>query len=143
LSEASAVVAGGVEAWGFNASGELGDGALGTATSPVTVDGLRGVTAIAAGGHDSLALLSNGTVMAWGENADGQLGDSVRSSFSDVPVAVPGLSGVVAVTAGPQPDDLQPLGESLHDLLTNIASAPEAPSSKPDTAAAGGEEHSG
>jgi alpha-tubulin suppressor-like RCC1 family protein len=98
--EVSAVVAGGVEGWGFNASGELGDGALGTATSPVTVEGLRGVTAIAAGGHHSLALLSNGTVMAWGQNDLGQLGDGSISELSTTPVLVKGLSDVIAVSAG-------------------------------------------
>jgi alpha-tubulin suppressor-like RCC1 family protein len=77
--------------------------ALVTAMTPeatAAVAGLTGVTAVAAGGHHSLALLSNGTVMVWGEDNYGQLGDGVRSPFSDVPVAVPGLSGVVAVTAG-------------------------------------------
>jgi alpha-tubulin suppressor-like RCC1 family protein len=97
---ASAVVAGGVEGWGFNASGELGDGALGTAKAPVTVDGLTGVTAVSAGGHHSLALLSDGTVMAWGQNNVGQLGDGTTSELSTTPVPVQGLSDVVAVSAG-------------------------------------------
>jgi IPT/TIG domain/Regulator of chromosome condensation (RCC1) repeat len=41
---------------------------------PVSVGGLSGVIAIAAGETFSLALLSNGTVMAWGDNGEGQLG---------------------------------------------------------------------
>jgi alpha-tubulin suppressor-like RCC1 family protein len=45
-----------------------------------------------------LALLSNGTVMAWGRNADGQLGNGSHEQ-GDVPVPVPGLSGVTAVAA--------------------------------------------
>lgn len=40
------------------------------------VQGLPGtVTAVAAGGQSSLALLSGGTVAAWGDNALGQLGN--------------------------------------------------------------------
>lgn len=59
----------------------------------------KGVKAIAAGRHFSLALLTNGTVMAWGENTFGQLGDGTTVS-SDAPVAVAGLSGVTAIAAG-------------------------------------------
>ena len=71
---------------------------------PVAVEGLSGVTAIAAGGEHTLALLSNGTVMAWGNNERGQLGNgSIKSSGA--PVAVKGLTGVTAIAAGRQ---LQP-----------------------------------
>jgi alpha-tubulin suppressor-like RCC1 family protein len=93
-------VAAGVEGWGFDATGELGDGMLGTATAPVDVEGLSRVTAVSAGGHHSLALLANGTVEAWGQNNVGQLGDGSTSPLSTTPVPVEGLSGVVAVSAG-------------------------------------------
>jgi hypothetical protein len=111
LSGVSAVSAGGrhslallsngtVMAWGDDASGQLGDGMSESVSSvPVAVSGLSGVSAIAAGGEHSLALLSNGTVMAWGENESGQLGTG-NFNESDVPVAVKGLSGVVAIAAG-------------------------------------------
>jgi alpha-tubulin suppressor-like RCC1 family protein len=89
-----------VEAWGFGANGELGDGALGTAATPVAVKGLTGVASVSAGEAHSLALLSNGTVMAWGQNNYGQLGDGHTSSQSTVPVPVKGLTGVVSVSAG-------------------------------------------
>jgi alpha-tubulin suppressor-like RCC1 family protein len=88
------------EAWGFGASGELGDGALGTAAAPVAVAGLKDIAAVSAGTADSLALLSNGTVMAWGQNNFGQLGTGRTSPLSTVPVPVKGLSHVVAVSAG-------------------------------------------
>jgi hypothetical protein len=77
------------------------------------------VSAIAAGGSHSLALLGDGTVLAWGENESGQLGVGTTSgpgsctirgrietervetrSCSPVPVAVEGLSGIVAIAAG-------------------------------------------
>ena len=91
-----------VLAWGDDTFGELGHGVAssnGDSEHPVAVPGLAGVTAVAAGEADSLALLSNGTVMAWGENDNGQLGDGSFTN-SDVPVAVSGLSGVSAIAAG-------------------------------------------
>lgn len=97
-----------VEAWGNNVYGSIGDGTTNQADSPVTVNGLSGLTAAAAGANHSLALLGDGTVEAWGNNAYGQLGigntspDSCAGSTpcSKTPVAVNGLSGVVALASG-------------------------------------------
>jgi alpha-tubulin suppressor-like RCC1 family protein len=107
---------GAVLAWGYNADGELGDGSTTNSDVPVNVKLPAGtkVTAIAAGGYDSLALTSTGTVLAWGYNADGELGDGGTAN-SDVPVKVklPGgtkartiaaggpLTGVGVIIAGP------------------------------------------
>jgi alpha-tubulin suppressor-like RCC1 family protein len=97
-----------VVTWGGNAWGELGNGTTGkgiengTASPvPIPVKGLGGVVAIAAGGADDVALLSNGTLMAWGENHNGQLGDGTTVE-KDVPTPVRGLSGVRAVAVGGQ-----------------------------------------
>jgi hypothetical protein len=105
------------KAWGSNKSGQLGNGTtegpekcirerelVGCSATPVEVSKLSGVTAISGGGGfqgaaHSLALLENGTVMAWGENNVGQLGTGTETS-SDVPVAVKGLTGVTAISAG-------------------------------------------
>ena len=98
-----ALLAGGtVMAWGGNASGELGDGTNEPrlAPVPVSVPLLSGVVAVAAGSNHSLALLSNGTVMAWGDNVNGEMGNGVPGGSSLVPVAVPGLSNVIAIQAG-------------------------------------------
>jgi alpha-tubulin suppressor-like RCC1 family protein len=107
--------AGTVAAWGDDIEGELGNGASGSAAdtsipvnvcavgaaSPCGPNILTGVTAIAAGGAHSLALLSNGTVVAWGDNAFGQLGNGTMSTTPvSTPVPVPGLQGVIAIAAG-------------------------------------------
>ncbi len=92
-----------VVAWGADDSGQLGDGTAKEASQvPITVKGLTGVRAIAAGDEFSLALLGNGTVMAWGNDEDGQLGNGTTKERSAVPVAVKGLSGVSAIAAGAQ-----------------------------------------
>jgi alpha-tubulin suppressor-like RCC1 family protein len=92
-----------VRAWGDNFNGSWGDGescapgATCHTDTPVTVSGLSGVTAIAAGVTAGYALRSDGTVVAWGGGQSGELGDGNDFSSSNVPVAVPGLSGVTAI----------------------------------------------
>jgi alpha-tubulin suppressor-like RCC1 family protein len=89
----------GAAAWGYNGSGQLGNGTTTINRAPGAVPGLSEVTAIAAGGEHSLALLANGTVRAWGNNSEGQLGNGTTAN-SKVPVIVSGLVNVVAVAAG-------------------------------------------
>jgi alpha-tubulin suppressor-like RCC1 family protein len=87
-------------AWGQNLFRQLGDGSANASSDvPVDVSGLKFVTAVAAGGRHSLALLANGAVVAWGDNEFGQLGDG-STTTSSVPVAVSGLTGVKAIAAG-------------------------------------------
>jgi hypothetical protein len=90
-----------VRSWGYNQEGELGDGFQGGwKAEPVSVVGLGEVTAISAGHTHSVALLSNGTVEAWGWSGFGDIGDGEHEGNDPVPVAVTGLSGVHAVSAG-------------------------------------------
>jgi alpha-tubulin suppressor-like RCC1 family protein len=93
---AAAPVDGSVSAWGNNYYGQLGNGTTTTSTTPVPVSSLSGVTAIAGGLFDSLALRSDGTVWAWGVNVYGELGNgttcdpSTGANCSSTPVQVSG-----------------------------------------------------
>lgn len=86
--------------WGFNHSGQLGDGTTTTRLAPVQVTGVTGeVTAITTGSFHSCVVLSNGKVLCWGYNQYGQLGNG-STSESPVPVEVAGVNSAVAVGAG-------------------------------------------
>ncbi len=81
-----------VYSWGYNASGQLGNGSNIDSNIPVavTTSGVlsgKTITAISAGESHSIALASDGTVYSWGSNGNGQFG-SGNTTDSNVPVAV-------------------------------------------------------
>lgn len=87
-----AVIDGGVECWGDNSNGQLGDGSNTYRNTPVSVEDLgtgSNVTAVAVG-NSHVCALTNGNVKCWGANWNGQLGDDSNTS-SNTPVDVKGL----------------------------------------------------
>lgn len=91
--------------WGYNGSGQLGhslgENAVPLARTVVAADGkpLTDIRAAACDGQFVVAVRADGTVVAWGSNSHGQLGNQDMAA-SGVPLAVPGLSGIVEVAAG-------------------------------------------
>jgi alpha-tubulin suppressor-like RCC1 family protein len=100
-SHTCAVVNGGAQCWGWNSSGQLGDGLRTGSFVPVLVQGLSaGVEGLSAGWDFSCALV-NGGVQCWGYARE--IGGNETNWAFDVPVPtpVPGLaSGVSAISSG-------------------------------------------
>jgi len=85
---------GAVWAWGSNEWSQLGDG--GTTidrSTPIQVQGMADVVAIAGGNWHTLALRRDGTVWAWGDNRSGQLGDGT-TTYRLTPVQAQGMADV-------------------------------------------------
>jgi len=96
-----AAVPEGVRCWGNNGAGELGDGTTTRRLTAVAVSGLSaGVVQVAANGHHTCSLQSNGRVRCWGYNFYGQLGQG-HTGETLMLVTPTGLtSGVVHLSAG-------------------------------------------
>lgn len=90
-----------VKCWGRNQSGQLGDGSTADKATPVQVSGLSsGVSAVAAGGSHTCAIITGGGLKCWGNDGVGQLGNNTSLTDSPIPVNVMGLtSGVASVAA--------------------------------------------
>ncbi|MBU1350153.1 hypothetical protein KKH19_03545 [Patescibacteria group bacterium] len=78
--------------WGYNSSGQLGDGSTSDKTTPVQVSNLGASTVneITAGDYYTCALKTDGSMVCWGNNDFGQLGDG-STSDKTTPVQVFGL----------------------------------------------------
>jgi len=97
--------AGGVQCWGNNDDGQLGNGTKDNRDTPVKVKGLQsGVAAIGtatSGGDHACAVTTSGAAKCWGDNGSGALGNGDFYTDESTPVQVKGLtSGVVAIATG-------------------------------------------
>ena len=98
---------GGLDCWGRNASGQLGDGSFTERASPATVVGLStGVIDVTAGDKHACAVLADGSARCWGEGQDGQLGNGVSKARSptlnpgsNIPVTPTGLGAGAGASA--------------------------------------------
>ena len=94
---------GNVKCWGYNDTGQLGNGSQVSSSKPVNVVGLDSkIIAVSAGGGHTCALTKDGAVKCWGENRNGELGiGGLNPYISTSPLNVVGLDkDVVAISAG-------------------------------------------
>lgn len=89
-----------VWSWGYGWYGTLGDGTSASRGLPVMVNGLSGVTRVAAGRVHSLALTTAQQLAVWGANTSGQLGLSDGPQSRYRPVSLPGVTNIVQTVAG-------------------------------------------
>jgi alpha-tubulin suppressor-like RCC1 family protein len=104
VGTAQGAISGSVQCWGSGTSGQLGNGATSSSSTPVAVGSLSTATQVAARAGHACALLARGDVLCWGEGGSGQLGNG-SSSSSAVPVAVIGTGAdnysIVDVSGNP------------------------------------------
>lgn len=97
------IVGGGIQCWGANGSGQLGDATYSLRTVPTTVSGYptsSGADAIS-GGYAHTCAIINGAAKCWGAGGNGQLGDGLGSNSTTTPVQVTSLtSNVQKIAAG-------------------------------------------
>lgn len=85
--------------WGYNGSGQLGDGTITNSLTPTQVIVLTSITAVDGGSQHSLFVKNNGTAYACGYNFYGQLGDGTTINRW-TPVLVSSLTGIIEVSGG-------------------------------------------
>ncbi|TZF94253.1 T9SS type A sorting domain-containing protein [Chryseobacterium panacisoli] len=86
-------------AWGFNSTGQLGDGTNVYKTSPVQIGIDTNWKSISAGPNYNLALKTDGTLWAWGYNVNGKVGDGTTID-KFVPTQIGTTSDWKSIAAG-------------------------------------------
>jgi alpha-tubulin suppressor-like RCC1 family protein len=91
---------GGVECWGDNYYGQLGNGSTESSDTPVPVSGLaEGVLAIASANAHVCALLTSGEMRCWGYNFNSEVGTDEGDTHV-LPRVVEGATDVKAMALG-------------------------------------------
>jgi Regulator of chromosome condensation (RCC1) repeat len=91
-----------VRCWGHNGHGQLGrPRSMLPQSRPLSVLGLTGARAIAAGANHTCAIVADGTVQCWGWNVNGQLGNgTLTDADSPAPARrAVGVDGATAISA--------------------------------------------
>ncbi len=89
---------GGVQCWGNNSYGQLGNSTTTPSNTPAAVPGLAsGIVWIAAGGYHTCAITAGGALLCWGHNSFGQVGNGTTT---DVLAPTTILANGVASVAG-------------------------------------------
>jgi alpha-tubulin suppressor-like RCC1 family protein len=73
--------------WGFDGSGQIGNGAAGSPSSPEAVAGGMEWLRVNAGRETTCGITTANTAYCWGYNNTGEIGDGT-TTYSDAPVAV-------------------------------------------------------
>lgn len=94
-----AVVEGDSYCWGFNSSGQLGDGSTTDSTAPEPVAMNLQALQIDGGEYHTCSIVAGG-VKCWGGNNKGQLGDGTTINRTSPVTAVDSNSGATEVSAG-------------------------------------------
>lgn len=97
------VTDGSAACWGYNGSGQLGNGTAAPSSTPQFVFGAASYTAVTAGGRHACGLSSSGIAFCWGDDSFGQLGDARRvNSTTPIPVVTSAQTPMLfaAITAG-------------------------------------------
>ncbi len=96
-----AISGGSLFSWGYNTSGQLGNGTLASSDWPEVVPGISPVL-ISAGWHDSLAVDRTGALWSWGLNSDGEVGDGTGAGVVLNPERITLSAGLIptAICAG-------------------------------------------
>ena len=87
-------------AWGFNGSGQLGDGSLQNRGTPVQIGTDTDWKVISAAGNQSFAIKIDGTLWAWGDNLWGELGLGTFGNQKNIPSKVGNASDWKSISAG-------------------------------------------
>ena len=91
-------------AWGYNGTGQVGDGTVVARSSPVQIGALTNWAQVAAGSGHTASVKTDGTLWTWGRNTNfsgstGQLGDGTTINRSS-PVQIGALTNWAQVSAG-------------------------------------------